>query len=65
MIEFQDPEREYRRQLIADARKGQAKAQEQLRREYHVKVYSKAEREKLFYRANTKTTPSRRSHNDM
>ena len=46
-----DPEQEYRRQLLAAARKGKATAREELQREYNVRVYSAAERAELYYEA--------------
>jgi hypothetical protein len=46
-----DPELEYRRQLLKDARKGNAAAEEELKREFHVWTYSAAERAKLHYTA--------------
>lgn len=46
-----DPEQEYRRQLLAAARKGKATAREELQREYNVRVYSDAERDELYYAA--------------
>lgn len=49
-----DPEQEYRRQLLAAARKGKATAREELQREYNVRVYSEAERAALSYAAMPK-----------
>ena len=46
-----DEDKEYRRQLLIDARKGKAVAKEELEREYHVRTYSAAERAKLHYKA--------------
>lgn len=34
-----DPELEYRRQLLAAARKGKAAAREELQREYNVRIF--------------------------
>ena len=39
-----DREQEYRRQLLAAARKGKAAAREELQREFNVRIYSPAER---------------------
>jgi len=47
-----DPEQEYRRNLFAAARKGIAKAREELHREYHVRVYSEEERARFSYVAS-------------
>ncbi len=46
-----DAEKEYRRQLLRDARQGKAVAKEELAREFHVRTYSAAERAKLHYKA--------------
>lgn len=46
-----DPEQEYRRRLLAAARRGKAAAREELQREFHVRVYSPAERAELYYEA--------------
>jgi len=42
-----DPEHNYRCQLLAGARQGKATAKEELQTEYHVRVYTAAERKKL------------------
>lgn len=42
-------EEDYRRQLLAAARKGKAQAQEELQREFNVRLYTAAERAKLKY----------------
>lgn len=42
-----DREQEYRRQLLAAARSGKTAAQEELQREFNVRIYSAAERAKL------------------
>jgi hypothetical protein len=54
-----DPEQDYRRQLLAEARKGKATAREELQREYHVRMYSAAERAKLYYKTSPKTKKAR------
>lgn len=46
-----DPEQDYRRQLLAESRKGKVVAKEELEREYHVRTYSAAERAKLYCKA--------------
>ena len=46
-----DPEREYRRQLLAAARNGKSAAMEELQQEFRVRLYSAAERDSLFYAA--------------
>jgi len=55
-----DPEKDYRRQLLAEARKGKVMAKEELQREYHVRMYSAAERAKLYYEAVPKHKKFRR-----
>jgi len=42
-----DPEHTYRCQLLAGARQGKAAAKEALQTEYHVRLYTAAERKKL------------------
>ncbi len=42
-----DREQEYRRQLLAAARKGKAAAREELLREFNVRIYSPAERARV------------------
>lgn len=42
-----DREQEYRRQLLAAARKGKAAAREELQREFNVRIYSPAERARV------------------
>ena len=46
-----DPEREYRRQLLAAARDGKSAAMEELQQEFRVRLYSADERASLFYAA--------------
>ena len=46
-----DAEKAYRRQLLLDASEGKAVAKEELKREFHVRTYSAAERAKLHYKA--------------
>jgi hypothetical protein len=46
-----DPEREYRRQLLAAARNGKSAAMEELQQEFRVRLYSADERDSLFYTA--------------
>jgi len=47
-------EEDYRRQVLAAARKARAKAQEELQRQFNDRVYTAAERAKLKYlRMNT------------
>lgn len=46
-----DPEQERRRQLLSAARRGKATASAALEQEYHVRVYSEAERSALAYDA--------------
>ena len=46
-----DPEREYRRQLLAAARDGKSAAMEELQQEFRVRLYSADERNSLFYTA--------------
>lgn len=55
-----DPEQDYRRQLLAEARKGKALAKDELQREYHVRMYSAAERAKLSYTVIPKHKSKRR-----
>jgi len=47
-----DSEQEHRRRLLSAARNGQATAKAELRNEYHVRVYSEAERSALRYDAS-------------
>jgi len=42
-----DPEYHYRCQLLAEARQGKATAKEALQTEFHVRLYTAAERKKL------------------
>lgn len=42
-----DLEYDYRCRLLAEARRGKVTAKEQLQSEYHVRVYTAAERKKL------------------
>jgi hypothetical protein len=46
-----DPEQDHRRRLLSAARNGQPTAKADLAKEYHVKVYSEAERSALHYEA--------------
>ena len=57
-----DPEQEYRRQLLAAVRKGKVMAKEELEREYHVRTYSAAEREKLYYTATAISKTNKSSY---
>jgi hypothetical protein len=55
-----DPEHNYRCQLLAGARQGKATAKEELQTEYHVRLYTAAERKKLQHQFNkNKTGPDR------
>jgi len=47
-----DPEHQYRCQLLAGARQGKAAAKEALQTEYHVRLYTAAERKKLQHTFN-------------
>ena len=47
-----DPDHYYRCQLLAGARQGKATAKEELQTEYHVRVYTAAERKKLQHQFN-------------
>jgi len=44
-----DPDQDYRRKLLSAARDGQPTANAELEKEYHVRVYSEAERSALDY----------------
>lgn len=57
-----DPELDYRRQLLAEARKGNAKAIEELQIEYRVRMYTAADRKKLSYESFPKNKKARRYH---
>lgn len=54
-----DREQEYRRTLLAEARKGKAKACEELQREYNVRIYTDAERAQFTYVASIETAKER------
>ena len=47
-----DPDHYYRCQLLAGARQGKATAKEELQTEYHVRLYTAAERRKLQHQFN-------------
>ncbi len=51
MAAWYEEEREYRRRLLAAARQGKRDAQDELLREFNVRVYSAAERKLLRYAA--------------
>jgi len=59
-----DPEQNYRRELLAGARKGKAAAKEELQTEFHVRMYTAAERKKLYYKALPKNKKARRSQSE-
>jgi hypothetical protein len=46
-----DADQDHRRRLLSAARNGQSTAKAELEKEYHVKVYSEAERSVLHYEA--------------